>query len=57
MTEEPIDRFPVKHDNQGAKMALREFRLSAGVQDQQRHTFPKARDYTYRAMLNEQQIL
>ena len=56
MTKEPIDRFPAKHDNQGAKVALREFRLSTGVQDQWRHTFPKAREYTYRAMQYEQQI-
>ena len=56
LTEEPIDRFPAKHDHQGAIAALREFRLSAGVQDQWRHTYPRAREYTYRAMLNEQQI-
>ena len=31
MTEEPIDRSPAKHDNQGSKAALREFRLSTGV--------------------------
>ena len=56
ITEEPIDRYPAKYDHQGATLALREFRLSAGIQDQWRHAFPKAREYTYRAMLNDQQI-
>ena len=34
VTEEPIDRIPVKHDTQGAVTALREFRLNNNVQDQ-----------------------
>ena len=56
VTEEPIDRSPAKHDTQGAITALREYRLSAGVQDQWRHAFPKAREFTYRATVNEKQI-
>lgn len=53
--EEPIDRIPAKHDAKGAVTALREFSLNMGVQDQWRHTFPKAREYTYRATINSQQ--
>ena len=56
LTEEPIDRFPAKHDNHNTIMALREFRLNTGVQDEWRHAFPKAREYTYRMTLNKQQI-
>ena len=55
-TEEPIDRFPAKHDSQGAITALREFRLNNDVQDQWRHAYPKAREYTYRATQNGRQI-
>ena len=55
VTEEPIDRIPARHDSHGAVTALREFRLSINVQDQWRHLFPKAREYTYRATVNEQQ--
>ena len=56
LTEEPINRFPAKHDNHNAITALREFRLNTGVQDEWRHAFPKAREYTYRTTLNDQQI-
>ena len=56
VTEEPIDRIPARHDTQGAVTALREFRLSTNVQDQWRHSFPKAREYTYRATVNGQQV-
>ena len=56
VTEEPIDRSPAKHDAQAAITALREFRLNAGVQDQWRHTFPKAREFTYRATINDRPI-
>ena len=55
VTEEPIDRIPARNDTQGAVAALREFRLSSNVQDQWRHLFPKAREYTYRATVNGQQ--
>ena len=55
VTEEPIDRIPAKHDTQGAVTALREYRLSTSVQDQWRHAFPKAREYTYRTTVNGQQ--
>ena len=53
VTEEPIDRSPARHDTQTATTALREYRLSAGVQDQWRHNFPKAREFTYRATIND----
>lgn len=53
VTEEPIDRSPARHDTQTATTALREYRLSTGVQDQWRHTFPKAREFTYRATAND----
>ena len=56
VTEEPIDRSPAKHNAQGAVTALREFRLSAGVQDQWRHTFPKAQEFTYQATTNDHPI-
>ncbi|KAF8256657.1 Endonuclease/exonuclease/phosphatase, partial [Lactarius quietus] len=56
VTEEPIDRAPAKMDSQGAVRALREFRLSSGVQDQWRHAFPKGREYTYRALVDGQPI-
>ena len=56
LTEEPIDRYPAKHDSQGAIAALRDFRLNNDVQDQWRHTYPKTREYTYRALLNGQQV-
>ena len=35
---------------------MRDFRLSNNVQDQWRHAYPKAREYTYRAVLNGQQV-
>ena len=56
ITEDPIDRIPAKHDNTGAVNALRDFRLNLGIQDQWRHAYPKAREYTYRAMHNEKPI-
>ena len=34
VTEESIDRFPPKLDNEGTAKALREFCLEAGIQDQ-----------------------
>ena len=56
ITEDAIDRMPPKLDNEGATCALREFRLEAGVQDQWRHAYPKAREYTYRGMANGKPI-
>ena len=56
VTEEPIDRSPAKCDTQGAITALREFRLSTGVQDQWRHAFPKAREFTYRTTVNDRPV-
>jgi exonuclease III len=56
VTEEPIDRNPAKRDNTAATRAMRDFRLAMGVQDQWRHAYPKAREYTYRAIINEKPI-
>ena len=50
LTEEPIDRTPARYDNARATEALRDFRLKTGIQDQWRDTYPKAREFTYRAM-------
>jgi exonuclease III len=47
LTEEPIDRVPAKHDNTAAVDALRDFRLNTDIIDQWRHSYPKAREYTY----------
>ncbi|KAH9047206.1 Endonuclease/exonuclease/phosphatase, partial [Lactarius hengduanensis] len=64
LTEEPIksspgdglNRSPPKHDNAGAKNVLREFRIATGVLDQWRHMYPKAREFTYRAMIDNKLI-
>lgn len=56
VTEDAIDRMPPKLDNESATSALRECRLEAGVQDQWRHAYPKAREYTYRGMANGKPI-
>ena len=57
VTEDAIDRMPPKLDNESATSALRECRLEAGVQDQWRHAYPKAREYTYRGMANRKPIM
>ena len=56
VTEDAIDRMPPKLDNESAISALRELRLEAGIQDQWRHEYPKAREYTYRGMANGKPI-
>jgi hypothetical protein len=53
VTENTIDRFPQKPDNAEAVAALRDFRLALNIHDQWRHEYPKAREYTYRAITNE----
>jgi exonuclease III len=56
ITEEPIDRSPPKHDNAAAIDALRNLRRSMDLQDQWRHSYNKAREFTYWATLGRKQI-
>ena len=56
VTEEMIDRNPAKQDNTSATKAIREFRLAMGICDQWRHMYPKAREYTYRTIINGKPI-
>ena len=56
VTEDSIDRNPAKYDNATATRALRDFRLAMRVQDHWRHIYPKAREYTYRAIINGKPI-
>jgi exonuclease III len=56
ITEDPIDRSPPKHDNASAVDALRELRRKLNVHDKWRHTYSKAREFTYRATHNQKQI-
>ena len=56
VTEETIDRSPAKQDNAPAARAMRDFRLNMGVCDHWRNTYPKAREYTYRAINNGKPI-
>ena len=56
VTEDPIDRSPAKHDSSTASRALRDFRLNMGIQDHWRHMYPKAREYTYRSVINGKPI-
>ena len=56
LTEEPIDRSPARHDNAPATRSIRDFRLAMGVQDQWRHIYPKAREFTYRSITNGKPI-
>lgn len=56
VTEDAIDRFPPKPDNEGAARALREFCLEMGVQDHWHHAFPKVREFIYRGIANGKPI-
>lgn len=56
VTEDAIDRSPPKRDSERASDALRDLRLSLGIQDQWRHLHPKEREFTYRATVNGKQI-
>ncbi|KAH9176242.1 Endonuclease/exonuclease/phosphatase, partial [Lactarius sanguifluus] len=56
LMEEPIDQSPPKHDNAGAKNTLRDFRITTGILDQWRHAYPKAREFTYHAMIDNKPI-
>lgn len=56
VTEEMIDRNPAKQDNTLVTKAIREFRLAMGICDQWRHMYPKAREYTYRTIINGKPI-
>jgi Reverse transcriptase (RNA-dependent DNA polymerase)/Endonuclease/Exonuclease/phosphatase family len=56
LTEEPIDRSPPRHDNAAAVDALRDMRRKMEIHDQWRHSYSKAREFTYRATQNQKQI-
>jgi len=52
VTEDPIDRIPLKMDNASAVSALRDAKNFLGVRDEWRHTHPRTKEYTYRNTLN-----
>ena len=57
ITEDPIDRIPVRpDDNQAAITALRDLRLAWDLEDTWRHLNPQGCAYTYRATANGQPI-
>ena len=56
VTEDPIDRAPLRLDDPNAIEALRNLRFSWRVSDAWRQTHPTDREYTYRAQVNENQI-
>jgi exonuclease III len=56
VTEDAIDRSPLKRDSERASDALRDFCLALNIQDQWRHTFPKTKEFTYRATINGKQV-
>ena len=56
VTEEQIDRFPARLDDQNAIEALRDLRHAWEVHDAWRVAFPSEKTYTYRANTNGGQI-
>ena len=56
VTEDIIDRSPAHADDRIATDVLRETRLNWNVNDAWRASYPEDRKYTYRAMVNSQQI-
>ena len=56
ITEDPIDRAPLRLDDPNAIEALRNLQFSWRVSDAWRQTHPTDREYTYRAQVNENQI-
>ena len=56
VTEDIIDQSPAHADDRIATDALRETRLNWNVNDAWRASYPEDRKYTYRAMVNSQQI-
>ena len=56
VTEDPIDRAPIRSDDPNAIEALRNLRHSLDLQDTWRHAFPHDRSFTYCANCNGQQI-
>jgi hypothetical protein len=56
LTEDPIDRTPVKLDDIGTTDALRAIRQKLEIVDQWRHDSPNSREFTYRATHNGMQV-
>lgn len=56
VTEDPLDRAPIRPDDPNAIEALRDLRHRLDLQDTWRHAFPHDRSFTYRANCNGQQI-
>ena len=57
LTEDPIDRAPAHLDDINAIEALRNLRQCLGMKDTWRHAYPNERSFTYRANVNDQNIM
>ena len=53
VTEDALDRAPLKFDNWQATDTLREIQLEWGIQDQWRHAHPSKKEYTYCIIKNK----